>query len=111
MSVFDLRQWLADADSAGELQHVRGADAVLEIGAASQLNYRRKRPLERQGVIVVPPRRRPYVSSVTLKQVKDLYDLRACLFALVSELIVDTGPRGGLAAPGPPRTADQEDAP
>jgi UbiD family decarboxylase len=44
MSVFDLRQWLADADSAGELQHVRGADAVLEIGAASQLNYRRERP-------------------------------------------------------------------
>src|SRR5215469_9376058 len=44
MSVFDLRQWLADSDSAGELEHVRGADAVLEIGAASQLNYRRQRP-------------------------------------------------------------------
>jgi 3-polyprenyl-4-hydroxybenzoate decarboxylase len=44
MSVFDLRQWLADADHAGELEHVRGADAVLEIGAASQLNYRRQRP-------------------------------------------------------------------
>ena len=44
MSVFDLRQWLADADRARELEHVRGADAVLEIGAASQLNYRRQRP-------------------------------------------------------------------
>jgi len=44
MSVFDLRQWLADADRAGELEHVRGADAALEIGAASQLNYRRQRP-------------------------------------------------------------------
>lgn len=44
MSVFDLRAWLAAASSAGELQHLRGADAVLEIGAASQLNYRRKRP-------------------------------------------------------------------
>ena len=44
MSVFDLREWLAAAESAGELQHVTGADAVLEIGAASQLNYRRKRP-------------------------------------------------------------------
>ncbi len=53
--------------------------------------------LERQGVIVVPPRRRPFVPTVTLKQVKDLYDLRACLFALVSELIVDTGRRSGLA--------------
>ena len=45
MSVFDLRQWLAAAESAGELQHVSGADAALEIGAASQLNYRRKHPL------------------------------------------------------------------
>ena len=39
MSVFDLRQWLADADRAGELEHVRGADAVLEIdGAAVSIN-------------------------------------------------------------------------
>jgi hypothetical protein len=41
MSVFDLREWLAAAEAAGELQHVTGADPVLEIGAASQLNYRR----------------------------------------------------------------------
>jgi 4-hydroxy-3-polyprenylbenzoate decarboxylase len=44
MSVFDLRGWLAAAESAGELQRVTGADPVLEIGAASQINYRRKRP-------------------------------------------------------------------
>jgi DNA-binding GntR family transcriptional regulator len=46
--------------------------------------------LERQGVIVVPPRRRPYVAQPTLKQIKDLYDLRAALSVLVSELIVDS---------------------
>jgi len=40
MSVFDLRQWLADAESAGELEDVRGADAVLEIGAASRPHER-----------------------------------------------------------------------
>jgi UbiD family decarboxylase len=44
MSVFDLRTWIAAAEQAGDLRHVRGADAALEIGAASQLNYRRKRP-------------------------------------------------------------------
>ena len=43
--------------------------------------------LERLGVIVVPPHRRPYATPLTLKQVKDLYDLRASLFALVSELL------------------------
>src|SRR6185437_2138229 len=44
VSVFDLRQWIADAEQAGELEHVSGASADLEIGAASQLNYRRTRP-------------------------------------------------------------------
>src|SRR6185436_19554092 len=53
--------------------------------------------LERQGVVVVPLRRRPYVSPVTLKQVKDVYDLRASLFSLVSELIVDTCPKARIA--------------
>lgn len=53
--------------------------------------------LERQGVVVVPLRRRPYVAPVTLKQVKDVYDLRASLFTLVSELIVDTAPKARIA--------------
>lgn len=53
--------------------------------------------LERQGAIIVPPRRQPYVASVSLKQIKDIYDLRASLFTLVAELIVDGCPRGKLA--------------
>jgi UbiD family decarboxylase len=44
MSLFDLRTWLAAAEERGELEHINGASAVLEIGAASQLNYRRSRP-------------------------------------------------------------------
>lgn len=53
--------------------------------------------LERQGAIVVPPHRRPYVAHTTLDQLKDIYDLRASLFTLVSELIVDNCPTGRLA--------------
>jgi DNA-binding GntR family transcriptional regulator len=53
--------------------------------------------LERQGVVVVLPRRRPYVAHTSLKQIKDIYDLRANLFSLVSELIVDTCPPERLA--------------
>jgi DNA-binding GntR family transcriptional regulator len=53
--------------------------------------------LERHGVMVVPPRRRPYVAHATLKQVKDIYELRANLFSLVSELIVDNCPDERLA--------------
>jgi hypothetical protein len=44
LSVFDLRPWIIAAEQAGELEYVSGASADLEIGAASQLNYRRKRP-------------------------------------------------------------------
>ncbi|HTU73609.1 MAG TPA: GntR family transcriptional regulator [Trebonia sp.] len=53
--------------------------------------------LERHGVIDVPPRRRPQVVRPTLKQVHDVYVLRANLFSLVSELIVDSCPDEELA--------------
>jgi DNA-binding GntR family transcriptional regulator len=53
--------------------------------------------LERHGVITVPPRRRPYIAKATLKQVKDVYELRANLFTLVSELIIDTCPKSEIA--------------
>jgi UbiD family decarboxylase len=43
-TVADLRQWLADAEQAGELQTIRGAHWELEIGAIGQVNYRRPNP-------------------------------------------------------------------
>ncbi len=52
--------------------------------------------LERQGVVVVPPRRRPYIARLTLKKIKDVYDLRASLNTLVSELIIEHAPKDGL---------------
>lgn len=54
--------------------------------------------LERHGVVVVPPRRRPYVAYATLRQVRNVYEVRASLFALVSELIVDHCPAERIAA-------------
>jgi UbiD family decarboxylase len=43
-TVADLRGWLGEAAAAGELQTVTGAHWELEIGALSQLNYRRGTP-------------------------------------------------------------------
>jgi len=40
----DLRHWLAEAEKAGELQTLEGAHWELEIGALSQVNYRRGHP-------------------------------------------------------------------
>lgn len=52
--------------------------------------------LERQGIVVVPPRRRPYIAQLTLKRIRDVYDIRSSLNALVSELIVERLPKGEL---------------
>lgn len=53
--------------------------------------------LERQGVVVLPARKRPYVAMVTLKQVRDLYLIRTSLSELVSKLIVDECPQEEIA--------------
>jgi UbiD family decarboxylase len=37
-SAYDLRAWLEKADELGQLKHVQGADAHLEIGAITELN-------------------------------------------------------------------------
>jgi 3-polyprenyl-4-hydroxybenzoate decarboxylase len=118
MSVFDLRQWLADADRAGELEHVRGADAALEIGAASQLNYRRQRPraLRFDEITGYGPGQRVLTSSpcspallaMTLGLGAGLDD-RALIMSGYRAI-----ERSGLiqaAAPDLPREADQEHAP
>ena len=42
--VADLRRWLGEAAQAGELQTVQDAHWDLEIGALSQVNYRRSNP-------------------------------------------------------------------
>ncbi len=43
-SAFDLRGWLSAAERSGDLLRLSGVDAAFEIGAASQVNYRRSRP-------------------------------------------------------------------
>src|SRR5919197_3337126 len=40
----DLRKWLAEVESLGELKHVRGADWNLELGAISELNVKKDVP-------------------------------------------------------------------
>lgn len=44
--------------------------------------------LEKEGLVTIPPRRRPYVAHVSLREVREIYRVRAHLYTLVSELIV-----------------------
>lgn len=53
--------------------------------------------LQREGLVDIPARRRPRVALVTLAQVRETYEVRASLHALVSELIVRSADDAGLA--------------
>lgn len=44
--------------------------------------------LQREGLVDIPARRRPRVTRVTLAQAREMYEVRASLHGLVSELIV-----------------------
>jgi len=46
--------------------------------------------LEKEGLVTIPPRRRPYVTGISLAEVREIYQVRANLLMLVSELIVAT---------------------
>ncbi|GAB2863133.1 GntR family transcriptional regulator [Actinoallomurus bryophytorum] len=53
--------------------------------------------LQREGLVEIPARRRPRVALVTLEQVRDIYQVRASLQGLVSELIVHEATDESLA--------------
>ena len=43
--------------------------------------------LEKEGLVVISPRRRPYVARMDLTEVREIYQVRAHLHMLVSELV------------------------
>ena len=44
--------------------------------------------LEQEGLVTIPARRRPYVTQMSLREIREIYQVRAHLHMLVSELIV-----------------------
>ncbi|TAM60126.1 GntR family transcriptional regulator [bacterium] len=54
--------------------------------------------LEREGLVEISPRRRPRVAFFPLKEVREIYQLRAALYALASELIVAHASDDGIAS-------------
>lgn len=44
--------------------------------------------LEKEGLVEIPPRRRPRVARLSLKEVRDIYEVRANLYGLVAELVI-----------------------
>lgn len=46
--------------------------------------------LQKEGLVEIPPRRRPRVAHLSIKEVRDIYQVRANLYGLVAELIVSS---------------------
>lgn len=45
--------------------------------------------LESAGLVTIPPRRRPFVASLTAEEIEDIYELRGHLYSLLGKQIVD----------------------
>ncbi len=53
--------------------------------------------LEKEGLVEIPPRRRPRVAGVDLKPVREIYEVRALLLGRVAELVCENATEDGLA--------------
>ena len=54
--------------------------------------------LEKEGLVTIPPYRRPFVAQVSLEEVRDIYQVRANLLMLTAELIVNTASDEAIAS-------------
>ena len=53
--------------------------------------------LEKEGLVEIPPRRRPRVAHVTFQEIEELYQIRALLNGMMIELFVAHADEAGLA--------------
>lgn len=53
--------------------------------------------LEKEGLVEIPPRRRPRVAHVTSQEIEELYQIRALLNGMMIELFVANADEAGLA--------------
>src|SRR5256884_4575104 len=54
--------------------------------------------LEKEGLVTVPPYRRPYVARISLEEVREIYQVRTNLLILVAELIGRTASDEAIAS-------------
>ena len=54
--------------------------------------------LEKEGLVTILPRHRPYVAHISLKEVREIYQVRAHLLMLAAELIVNTASDEAIAS-------------
>lgn len=99
--VSEIVDWVARGIIEGRLQP--GAD-LNSVDLAKRFSVSRTPVrealfvLSREGLVDWSPRRRPRVSGVSIKEVRELYQLRAILYAQVSQAIVERADAADLEA-------------
>jgi DNA-binding GntR family transcriptional regulator len=84
-------EWVGSAIIEGRL---RPGDDLNSVALSRQFHTSRTPVrealmiLEKEGLVTIPPRRWPHVAPVSLQEVREIYQVRAHLYVLVSELIV-----------------------
>ncbi len=54
--------------------------------------------LEKEGLVTIPPRRRPYVTPISRREVHEIYQVRGHLYTLVARLIVEQATDQAISA-------------
>lgn len=89
--VGSIAEWIGRAIIEGRL---RPGDDLNSVALSKQFKTSRTPVrealmlLEKEGLVTIPPRRRPYVTHVSLHEVREIYQIRAHLYTLVASLIV-----------------------
>jgi DNA-binding GntR family transcriptional regulator len=53
--------------------------------------------LEKEGLVQIPPRRRPRVASLAMEEVREIYQARAALFDLIATAVARNAPAADIA--------------
>lgn len=89
--VGSIAEWIGRAIIEGRL---RPGDDLNSVALSKQFKTSRTPVrealmlLEKEGLVTIPPRRRPYVTHISLREVREIYQVRAHLYMLVADLIV-----------------------
>ncbi|HEY0756375.1 MAG TPA: GntR family transcriptional regulator [Ktedonobacteraceae bacterium] len=89
--VGSIAEWIGRAIIEGRL---RPGDDLNSVALSKQFKTSRTPVrealmlLEKEGLVTIPPRRRPYVTQISLREVREIYQVRAHLYTLVADLIV-----------------------
>jgi DNA-binding GntR family transcriptional regulator len=99
--VSSIAQWIGCAIIEGRLQP---GDDLNTVDLSKQFQTSRTPVkealllLEKEGLVTIPPYRRPFVAQVSLEEVREIYQVRANLLMLTAELIVNTASDEAIAS-------------